>query len=273
MFWHAWFIFNWAWCAVVLQYDEIVRGSLAKQVADLIRAAILEGTLKVDERLPTEEELARRFGISRPTVREALKALAAQNLIRSRRGPTGGTFVNRPDLDVAARAITDAATLLVGMGRFEIDEIVVARGQTEALCCRLAARSRTDDDLDAMSQELARQQDETLSDEDFCASDVLFHRAVVQATGNGPLQFIMHAMIESFIPITNMLIYRHHERRRTIRAHQQIRTAIAAGDGGAAETAMLDHIESMRAVLNQALERRRPEHSGGENRWPIHFAR
>lgn len=83
---------------MALQYDEIVRGGLARQVADLIRTAILEGRLAVDERLPTEEELARRFGISRPTVREALKVLAAQNLIRSRRGPSGGTFVNRPDV-------------------------------------------------------------------------------------------------------------------------------------------------------------------------------
>lgn len=249
---------------MALQYDEIVRGSLAKQVADLIRAAILEGRLQVDERLPTEEELARRFGISRPTVREALKVLAAQNLIRSRRGPAGGTFVTQPDLDAAARTISDAATLLVGMGRFEIDEIVAARGQTEALCCRLAARNRTEDDLDTMAQELALQQDETLNDEDFCASDVRFHRAVVQATGNGPLQFIMHAMIESFIPITNMLIYRHHERRRTIGAHQKIRAAITERDEDTAAALMQHHVEGMRAVLDQALAHRRPEKPGGE---------
>jgi DNA-binding FadR family transcriptional regulator len=249
---------------MALRYDEIVRGSLAKQVADLIRSAILGGRLKVDERLPTEEELARRFGISRPTVREALKVLAAQNLIRSRRGPTGGTFVTRPELDAAARTITDATTLLVGMGRFEIDEIVAARAQTEALCCRLAARNRTDRDLEAMEKEVEIQQDGTLSDEGFCASDVRFHRAVVQATGNAPLQFIMHAMIESFIPITNMLIFRHHERRRTINAHQQIHTAIADGQEDGAAALMQHHVEDMRSVLDQALARRRPEQPRGE---------
>ena len=106
-----------------LNYDDVVRTGLSKQVADEIRNAILDGRLQIDERLPNEEELAKRFGISRPTVREALKRLAAQNLIRSRRGPTGGNFVTRPDPESLSKAITGAATLLVGVGAFDVDEL------------------------------------------------------------------------------------------------------------------------------------------------------
>ena len=69
--------------------------SVAAEIAAELRDAILSGALATEERLPGEQELAERFGVSRPTIREALKRLAAQNLIRSRRGPTGGTFVNR----------------------------------------------------------------------------------------------------------------------------------------------------------------------------------
>jgi len=104
-----------------LRYDEVVRSGIAKQVAENIKSAILDGRLKIDERLPTEEDLARSFGISRPTVREALKRLAAQNLIHSRRGPLGGNFVMRPDPEGLSKAITGAATLLVGIGAFDID--------------------------------------------------------------------------------------------------------------------------------------------------------
>jgi GntR family transcriptional repressor for pyruvate dehydrogenase complex len=250
---------------MVLQYDGIVHGGLARQVADLIRSAIIEGRLVVDERLPTEEELARRFCISRPTVREALKVLAAQNLIRSRRGPAGGTFVNRPDADSAARTITGAATLLVGMGQFTLDEIVTARIETEALCARLAALNRDDNDLAALESEIVVQKDEALSDEGFCASDVRFHRGVVHATSNGPLQLMMHIMIESFIPITNMLIYRDHERRRTVAAHERIHAAIAARDADKAAGLMQDHVRGMRAVLDQALTRRNTEKPSGGN--------
>src|SRR5688572_15128536 len=107
-----------------IEYEDVVRTGVARQVADKIRTAIMDGRVQVDERLPTEEELARSFGVSRPTVREALKRLAAQNLIRSQRGPSGGTFVRRPDPEGLSSAITGAATLLVGIGAFDIDEII-----------------------------------------------------------------------------------------------------------------------------------------------------
>ncbi|RAZ84815.1 FadR/GntR family transcriptional regulator [Cereibacter johrii] len=241
---------------MALRYDEIVRTGLARQVADLIRAAIMDGRLAIDERLPNEEELAHRFGISRPTVREALKVLAAQNLIRSRRGPAGGTFVTRPDPEGVAQAITDAATLLVGTGSFGREEILVARIETETLCCRLAAANRSAADLERMAAEIALQRQDGLADEDFCASDVRFHRAIVTATGNGPLRLMMHAVIESFIPVTNMLIHRDNERRRAADSHERILQAIAERDGEGAARLIRRHLEGLRGVLDSALERR-----------------
>ncbi|GAB5469382.1 MAG: hypothetical protein Kilf2KO_24120 [Rhodospirillales bacterium] len=69
--------------------------SLAKQISDRIRRSIMNGSLKADDRLPTEQEFATRFQVSRPTIREALKRLAAQTLVRSRRGPNGDAFFTR----------------------------------------------------------------------------------------------------------------------------------------------------------------------------------
>lgn len=247
-----------------LNYDEVVRTGLAKQVADTIRTAILEGRLKVDERLPNEEELARRFGISRPTVREALKRLAAQNLIRSRRGPTGGNFVTRPDPEGLSNAITGAATLLVGVGAFDIDEIVTARMETESVCARLAAQNRTEDDIAAMEAEIALQRSEQMSDEEFCASDVRFHRALVDATANGPLKLMMYTVIESFIPITNMVTYRYRERREAADWHQRIVDTIKARDAEAAATLLREHITGMRATFMLALERRAQDAEAAE---------
>lgn len=242
--------------AVDLNYDTIVRSGLARQVAETIRAAILGGRLRNDERLPNEEEMARRFKVSRPTVREALKRLAAQNLISSRRGPAGGNFVTRPDLDAVSRTLTGATTLLVGLGAFGVDEMVAARMETEIVCCRLAAASRTQADIDAMAAEIALQRREDLSDEEFCASDVRFHRALVTATANGPLQLMMHAVIESFIPVTNMLIYRTRERKRASDAHERILEAIERCDADAAAALMRRHLDGMRDEVAAALEQR-----------------
>ena len=103
---------------MTINFQPLVAESLAKQIAENIRSSILDGSLKVDDQLPTEEVLAEKFNVSRPTIREALKRLAAQNLIRSRRGPAGGTFVNRPSHEDLSSSLTGAAMLLVSMGEF-----------------------------------------------------------------------------------------------------------------------------------------------------------
>lgn len=241
---------------MVLNYDEVVRGGLAKQIADTIRAAILDGRLKVNDRLPTEEELARSFAISRPTVREALKRLAAQNLVQSRRGPTGGTFVARPDPQGLSEAITASATLLVGMGAFDIDEIIAARSETETICCRLAAQNHAPGDLAAMAAEIALQRGETISDEDFCASDVRFHRALVGAARNGPLELMMYTVVEAFIPITNLIVFRVRERQQIADFHQRILDGIAGRQPEQAIAALQDLLAYLMASHTAALAAR-----------------
>ena len=98
-----------------MQENTIVKASISKQIAEQLRAAIVAGQFKIGQRLPTEDELAQRFGVSRPSVREALKRLAAQNLVRAKRGPTGGNFVVQPSYSELAESLSGAATLLVGM--------------------------------------------------------------------------------------------------------------------------------------------------------------
>lgn len=214
------------------------RDGLAKQIAESLRAAILDGTLAVDARLPTETELAARYGVSRPTIREALKRLAAQNLIRSRRGPTGGTFVNRIGQAEARDSLRGLVTLMVGMDTVTLTDVAEARGELERVCARLASARRAPADLIAMAGALADQRDPALSDEDFCAADVRFHRAVVEASHNAMLGFQMVGVVEVLQPVLNMIINRVRERDRIIAAHQAILDAISDGNADAAEAAM-----------------------------------
>lgn len=239
-----------------IEYEDVVRTGVARQVADKIRAAIMEGRVQVDERLPTEEELARSFGVSRPTVREALKRLAAQNLIRSQRGPSGGTFVRRPDPEGLSSAITGAATLLVGIGAFDIDEIIDARLETEAICCRLACQRHGEADLDAMRVEIDRQRVKGLTDEEFCASDVRFHRALVQAAGSGPLSLMMYTVVEAFMPITNMIVSQVRERRAVADFHERLADAIATRDAASAISVLSELLNYLRDSHATSLKRR-----------------
>ena len=216
-----------------MQEDAIARTSVSRQIADELRAAIVEGRFKIGERLPTEDELAQRFGVSRPSVREALKRLAAQNLVRARRGPTGGNFVVQPSYEELAESLSGAATLLVGLGALDIEEIIEARRILQGGCLEQAAGKANAEHLRGLELALERQQDPEISDEAFCAADVAFHRALVDATGNGMLRFVMYTVIEALIPVTNMVVTVARERTVIVEHHAAMIRLLEAGDAAA----------------------------------------
>ena len=242
---------------MAINFQPLVAESLAKQIAENIRNSILDGSLKVDDQLPTEEVLAGKFNVSRPTIREALKRLAAQNLIRSRRGPTGGTFVNRPSHEDLRSTLTGSAMLMVSMGEFSLSEIAEARRELELPCCRLAAERREEEHLRSMAEEIARQRDPDTTDADFCASDVRFHRAMVDATGNPVLQFVMFAVIEALQPATNLVIFRFREREKILAQHERIYAAIKARNADVAEEALAEQMNYLCEQYAEAQEWRR----------------
>lgn len=217
-----------------IDYKPLATESLPKQIALQIRQAIVDGRLRADDRLPGEEELAERYGVSRPTIREALKRLAAQNLIRSRRGPAGGTFVNRPNHEELRDALSTAAMLGVGMGEYNLADIAQARRELELICCRLAAENRDQAQFATMAEELQSQTQGNLSDEAFCASDVRFHRALVDASNNRILQLVMVTVIEALQPVMNMVVFRFRERAVIVDQHRRLLAALQAGDADTA---------------------------------------
>ncbi len=223
---------------MVIEYGSINKEGMSTQIADAIRAAIMEGRLVVDERLPSEMELAERFGVSRPTVREALKRLAAQNLIRTKRGSSGGVFVNRLSWSEAHESLFNTATLLVGMNEIPFETVAEARYWLEAACLRPACERRQQAHLTAMHEEIEQQRGNAQSDEEFCASDVRFHRALVDAAGNPVLSFQMVGVVEAMQPLMNMITYRMRDRTRIADLHGAIATAVADRKPRKAETAL-----------------------------------
>ena len=209
-----------------IEYQPLKSVSLSQQIADKIREAIANGDLKAEEQLPSEGDLANLFSVSRPTIREALKRLAAQNLVRSKRGPAGGTFINRPSQHDLSTGLTSALTLLVGIGEFKLEEISIARRELEGLCCRLAAENRQDEQLETMRRELELQGQEELSSKEFCASGVRFHHAIAEATGNGILRLVMFSIIEAIQPVANMVASKYSEREVIIGQHQLLLDAL-----------------------------------------------
>jgi DNA-binding FadR family transcriptional regulator len=107
-----------------------------------------------------------------------------------------------------------------------------------------------------MQAEIAVQLDDGLSDEDFCASDVRFHRALVDSSGNGPLKLMMYTVIEAFIPITNMIVFRVRERRHVAALHQEIVDAVRGRDDAQAVEALGRLLAYVRSSYGTALDAR-----------------
>ncbi|SFU17257.1 FadR/GntR family transcriptional regulator [Sedimentitalea nanhaiensis] len=217
-----------------MKIDPKSTADLSAQIAGAIRDAIMQGDLIVDERLPSEAELADQFAVSRPTVREALKRLAAQSLIRTQRGATGGAFVNRLSYpDAYAQQIT-TSTLLLSMNAISFETACEARYAMERACVPLAAQRRSRDHLATMRAEIHRQSQSGLTDEAFCASDVAFHRALVDGAGNPVLSYQLVGAVEAMQPLMNMITFTARSRDAIVALHVAIADAIDERDGVAA---------------------------------------
>jgi DNA-binding FadR family transcriptional regulator len=214
------------------------RQDLSAQIAEAIRTAIVEGRMIVDERLPSEAELSEQFGVSRSTVREALKRLAAQSLIRTQRGAFGGAFVNRLSYTDAYSQQITTSTLLLSMNAVSFETACEARYSLERACAPLAARRRTDDSLASIRAEITRQSQPDLSDEAFCASDVALHRALVDAAGNPVLSYQLAGAVEAMQPLMNMITFTARSREEIVGLHTALATALEGQDATAADTAL-----------------------------------
>ena len=238
---------------MIFQPKMLEATTFADQVADQIRTAILHGQLKPGDRLPNEEDLAREFGISRATVREALKRLAAASLVRSVRGPRGGTFVARPDSTSLVKQMEDTINLLMQFDRVTLKEITEGRAVIEAACCRFAAQRRKEQDLTALEEILCRYDGPSLDDDEFLAVDIAFHEWVCRAARNIALELPLRAIHLVVQPRANTLIVHLLDKQRIIEQHRAIAEAIVAQDGDRAEAALCAHVAYLQALYDQVL--------------------
>ena len=229
---------------------------LSAQIAKAIRDAIVSGDLIVDERLPSEAELAEQFEVSRPTVREALKRLAAQSLIRTQRGAFGGAFVNRLSYPEAYGQQITTSTLLLSMNDVSFDVACEARFALERACAALSAQRRSADHLATMRAEIHRQAQPGLSDESFCDSDVAFHRALVDGADNPVLSYQLAGAVEAMQPLMNMITFTARSRAEIIGMHTRIADALETRDCDGAETALTDLENYTRDLARGVMEER-----------------
>lgn len=212
-----------------------------------LRERILSGELAEGTALPAERELVRQTQMSRATVREALRILEVQNLVRVRAGRAGGAFVQRP----TTKSMASSVSMLIRGRQIKLADLMETREAVEPFCAELAARKRTDDDLAVLDRA-----NEEISDPDadlsaFLQANLDWHVGVAMAGHNELLIGFMTALSHAIYTGTeNAEFVDDNVRTVTARAHRSITAAIRGRDADAAGRRMRRHVHSYaKAVL------------------------
>lgn len=222
-----------------------------EQVADQLRDLIVGGELSPGERLPNEAVLAREFGVSRATVREALRVLAAQNLIRTAKGAAGGSYVTLPTVDHISAFVHANVNILTESEHVTLEELLEARELLEVPAARLAAQRRSELDLKRLRATVPGDDVRLGAQEEF-AYNRDFHSIVIESSGNSLLTIAAQPIF--LVLQTNLarstLGRQFH--RAVHEQHRRIIEAVEAGDANAAAAEMHSHLDYLRPFYEKA---------------------
>lgn len=216
-------------------YEEIVA-----QLAELIR----QGRMQPGDRLPSERELAEQLGVSRPSVREAIRAMEHRGLVVSR--PGSGTYIaggSAEGLLIAFAALAEEESALQDI--FELRMLV------EPPIASLAALRAAPDDIGRL-ESILREQESRASGEDgdgHAKLDVAFHSALAEATHNEALLRLAAGLMEVLAPSRHQSLQTAQRIQLSLHSHRRVLDAVMEKDWGKARRAMEDHIVRVDSAL------------------------
>ncbi|MFF4210414.1 FadR/GntR family transcriptional regulator [Streptomyces sp. NPDC001796] len=236
-------------------WEPVPRSRTFELVLARIEEQILSGNLRVGDRLPPERELVDLLGVSRAAVREALRVLEAQGVLRSRvgTGPTSGSIIAA----MPSHGLTQLLRLHIALANFPLGDVVEARATLERSSARLAATKATEEDLARMRESLERMDAIGLSREEFNDHDTDFHAAIAEAGGNR-LMTDMTVAVRSAVRHTLLTVFHKiddwEEVASRLRAeHHAVYDAIAAGDAEAAGDLVEAHVRGFHHDIVRAV--------------------
>jgi GntR family transcriptional repressor for pyruvate dehydrogenase complex len=223
--------------------EPIKKTRLAEEIADRIRRLILDGAFPADHSLPSERALAQRFGVSRGSIRDAIRVLETIGLLDSRHGQ--GTFTR--ELDVT-RLVAPLASVLTYRHDLQA-ELMDVRRLLEPAVAHAAAARVTDDEITELDRIVAAQRRKRRAGQSAIVEDTAFHAAIARATRNRVLVSIMETLNELLVESRKLALDQKGRPERSIKGHDAVLAALRRRDGNAAARAMRDHIDQIAAIL------------------------
>ena len=229
--------------AEAAEWRPVTRSLTYQLVVEAVEAQILTGALKVGDHLPPERELASLLGASRPAVREGLRMLEAQGVLRTVGAGSGSATVVTA---LPSEALTRLLRLHLALSSFRTTDVVEARVMLERRSAELAAQNGTPADFDRIRAALDRMDDPALPLEEFNELDTEFHVSLADASDN-QLVADMTRAIRGAVRDALLEAFRARDDWQATAArlrveHRAIYDAVLAGDPTEAADAVERHI-------------------------------
>ncbi len=220
-------------------FSRLTPRTVTADAVDQIKRLITVGTLIPGQRLPSERVLADLLGVSRPTMREAVRALEAMGIVSTRHG--SGTFVT----DLSAETLARPLTFVLDINHEALQELFEVRVLLEAGAAEGAAAVADAETCERLAACIAEMR-EAVDAEAFLAPDLTFHQIVHHASGNA----LLFALMTGLRTLTRASLLasaaEDAARREAADEHEAILAALRQRDGPAASQAMRRHIENAR---------------------------
>ena len=221
----------------------IKKTRIPETIADRVRQLILDRTFRPGQPLPSERVLARRFGVSRGSIRDALRMLETVGLLEARHGQ--GTFPRELSVD---RLVTPIASVITFQRDLQ-DELMDVRQMFEPAVARAAASRATDDDLAELERVLDAQRRKLKTGQSAIGEDTAFHAALARATRNRVAVRIMETLNDLLIESRKLTLKQKGRPQRSLSGHEAIVAAMRRRDPDAAARAMREHIDHIADLL------------------------
>lgn len=227
------------------------RGTSSEHIAREIRRYIVQHDLRPDDRLGTEKELAGEFGVSRPTLREALRLLASSHLVRASRGPGGGVFVASTQNEGIRRNLSESIATMLETDSISLRELVEARIQLEVPLAGLAAENATAQTVIELEAAIADADGNHPASDDFRLADARFHEVIARTAGNELLRAFTSWTLDVLQPLLIARIGEAIDGDAILRQHRDILRAVRRGHSVAAQRAMRRHLGYVRDRIGE----------------------
>ena len=230
----------------------IKKTRIAEEVADRIRVLMLDGTFPAGEPLPSERHLAERFGVSRGSIRDALRTLETIGLLETRHGQ--GTFPHELSVD---RLVAPLASVMAYRSDLQ-DELLDVRRMFEPAVARVAALRATEEDLADLQRILDTQRQKLKTSQSAIVEDTAFHAILARATRNRVIMSIMATLNDLLVESRTQSLLQKGRPAGSVDGHEAVVAALRRRDAEGASQAMYNHIDQIADIQLHAHEGPKP---------------